>query len=585
MKLKKSITSIIMVCILLLAMLTACGGGTGNSGESATSLTGVSSPGSSEASVEAARGEVIDGVFRFHDKVTISAVARYNATHVQDPNNLWLYRWAKEKMNIEFVITGVPADSVDEQNSLRFASKDLPDVFLNWTPLTTLGTLSVYGDMEKQLVPINDYITPGITPNLVSLSQELPHVIEACKTLAGNMYGFPRILQRKEYTINLSTQPYWYDPALFAAVGYTTPPKTLDEFLDCLRKIKAQDPGGAGKELIPLGCGIGKINNVINVPSAAYAIWDALGFVLVSGSDNLLATRGEYTNNSPVFLAADPVYYEYLKYMNTLYGEKLIDPDIYTLDGTQVNAKSAAGYNAVVSQYDNTNLPNNWNQWKIMEPMTSRFNETKRSSYGGDGGLVYYAFITSTCKDVEAVMRFMDVGYSKEFGQLYYNGPQKGVDDTYGLVSGWERNTDGVTFKYADVESGKFASTNAYTHNISPFAASGNKFDRRTDGSEIARYDPNDRVGLRSLENINKVAPYLVRQCPGLKFDADTSRRLSDLSAVLIDYIETETAKFITGARPVTADEFAQFTNTMKSMGMEEYMEINLKAFNEQLRK
>ena len=524
---------------------------------------------------DAPRGEVVDGIFRFYDTVTIRAVARYNANYVADAQALWLYQWAKEKMNIEFIVEGIPNESADDITNLLFASGDLPEVFLNWGPLGNLTNMSTYGDAESQLLAIQDYITPEMTPELYRISQEVPDVIDMCRTAKGNIYTFPRILQRKEYTTGMSVEPLWYDPGVLAAVGYETAPTTVDELLDCLRKIKAEDPMGVGANLVPFG---GTYDN----SNVGTQMLNAFGFA-ATGPWELLAMRnGGYLTGDLVFMSADPAYYEYLRFMNTLYSEGLIDPDYYTMDKTQSDAKLSSGYNAMIPAWDCSMMPQNWQEWRVMEPLTSDYSADKQLAYAGAGGVCYYAFITDACKDVEAIMRFMDVGYNPEYSHLFYNGPEKGAEDTYGLLSGWMLN--GIAYEYEDVTSGRFTSQSAYVNNVGPFSPSGNKFDRRTDGSEVALYDPTTISGLQATEVIGKLCPYLVARYPGVLFDSDTSIRVSDLSTVLEDYIEVETAKFITGVRAVTEEEFEKFLQTLDSLGLGEFMDLHLAAFEAQYR-
>ena len=53
-------------------------------------------------------------------------------------------------------------------------------------------------------------------------------------------------------------------------------------------------------------------------------------------------------------------------------------------------------------------------------------------------------------------------------------------------------------------------------------------------------------------------------------FDEDTNDRLIELEALLTPYIESETAKFITGARPLA--EFEDYLQEMQNLGAEEYV-------------
>lgn len=488
-------------------------------------------------------GKIVDGFYRYNETVTLETVASYDPNLVQNPDERWLYEWARDKMNIDFKVEHVPSTAMEERNTLMFASDDLPECLLAWTPLKNKALQSLYGDQEGQLIPINKYINNEVMPNLYRNTKEVPDAISLSSTIEGNVYSVPQFLQKEEYRTNAAIQPLWYNVKWFETVGYSTPPATLDEFIDALRLIKEKDPGNVGANLVPLG-GSSVTYNPSNV------LLNNFGFVTNSYSTLFSIRDGDYATGELVMTHYHDVYYEYLKYMRTLYNEGLIDKDFYSLDSAQVNAKAANGYYGSFAHYRTNNIVKDWSEWELLEPMTCEWNDEKINPISPPVTLPGFIFITPQCKNPEAVLRFMDVAYDKEKGYLFYNGPQKGVDDTYDLVSGWVYDNSGTTKVYEDVENGKFESNSAYHAFIGPFGTFGNLIDRRTDGSEVAKYDPKEPVGYTHLQTIAKLCPNSVVRYPGGMFDSDTSAKLTDYETVLKDYITSETAKFITGVRP-----------------------------------
>ncbi len=547
--------------------------------QTSTSKDSSSSGTQAISSVAMADGEYVDGFYRYHDTVTINAVAQYFPEYrVDDPQENWLYKWALDKMNIKFIVEGVPNHSIQERNTLMFASGDLPECLISW-PLNNLADQMKYGDEEGQLIPISDYISPKLTPNLYRVMQEVDEIESRFPTLKGNIYMFPQPLQNPKYKTNMAYPGLWYNTKWFDAIGYENPPQTLDEFLEALRLIKKDDPGKLGKNLVPLG---GSFNT--NNFNFMTFLMNSFGFGLTYYEQMEAMRGGDYTEGELVIVPYDDAYFEYLKYMNTLYSEGLIDQDFYSLDFAQTNAKISSGYCGVLASWNMYSILDNWDEWKLLEPLTSEWNDTKRTWHVGlvDNG--YYMFLTSKCKNPEAIMRFMDVAYDKEYGYLFFHGPKKGVDDTYGMFEGWHYAENGVTVLYTDVESGKYANKAEYVQNVGPFGMTGNVFDRRTDGSEVALYSNENPDGYTKLQTIEHWSKYLTTKYPGALFETEVSEKLSDISMVVGDYVKTETAKFITGARPITLEEFEKYRADLDSMGIQEYIRTQKEAFEKQYR-
>lgn len=520
-------------------------------------------------------GRIVDGFYRYNDTVKIEVMSIYEPELIQNPDKLWIFEWAKDKMNIDFQVEHVSAAAMGERTTLMFASDDIPEALFTWYAINSKGSQSMYGDKEGQLIPINEFINEDIMPNLYRNTQEVPETISLSATLEGNVYTLPQFQQKEEYRINPTFQPLWYNTKWLSAIGYTEPPETLDEFVDVLRQIKEKDPGNAGDNLVPLG-GSSAVYN----PSTV--LLNSFGFVTNSYSTLYAVRDGDYKTGEMVMLHYHDVYYEFLKFMNTLYNEGLIDRDFYSLDSSQVNAKAANGYYGFFAHYRTNGIVEDWSEWEMLDPMTCEWNDKKITSISPPVTTPGFVFITSKCKKPEAVLRFMDVAYDREKGYLFFNGPQQGVDDTYGLVSGWTFDESGVTKVYEDVTSGKIESNSAYHAHVGPFGFFGNLIDRRTDGAEVAKFDPKDPVGYTNLQVIEHWCPYSVVRHPGGMFDPDTSAKLTDYETVIKDYITSETAKFITGARPLTEEEFEKYRSDLDSMDMQEYFEIQLQAFKEQ---
>lgn len=511
------------------------------------------------------------------ETITYTAYVRYNTSRVDDPQQNWIFEWALDKMNIKFEVIGVTNEAFSSTNSVMFASQELPDVLFNW-PINDRVKLAAYGDEEGLLLPYNDLISEEVTPNLYRVFNEKPELIKKISQVSGNTYALPRVFTEPSLNINPNYPPIWINTSDLAAAGIEEIPRDLDSFLDVLRKLKEADPRGIGEAYYPLGG-----SNIFNL-NFTTSLLNSFGFSVISGGQLVGTMNGDYTKNDIVVVPYQDNYYEYLSYMHTLYEEGLIDPDFYTLDDNQVNAKLSAGQNSAIAVfYAYNNMPDNFGEWEAMVPLTSAYQETPMHTYGGAGDAGYFMFITKACKNPEPLMRFIDVAYDPDYKYLFFNGPKAGVDETYGLTEGWTYAEDGSII-YLDVISGARSDKADYVENISPFGVTGNFFDRRTDGSEVKNWSRTDSIGHSNLNYIENIDPYLSLNYPGALFDSETQKRIGDLESVISDYVNTESAKFIVGARSLSTEEWEKYKADLDSLGMQEYIALQEEAFEAQFR-
>ena len=104
-----------------------------------------------------------------------------------DWDQVWFWKWASEAMNIHFEVEQIPDASVEQRINLMFASGDVPDILFGMGLST--ANLVKYGQYEQQLLPLNEYLTEEIAPNLYAWSQE--ESFETCICPDGNQYVFP----------------------------------------------------------------------------------------------------------------------------------------------------------------------------------------------------------------------------------------------------------------------------------------------------------------------------------------------------------------------------------------------------------
>ena len=91
-------------------------------------------------------------------------------------------------------------------------------------------------------------------------------------------------------------------------------------------------------------------------------------------------------------------------------------------------------------------------------------------------------------------------------------------------------------------------------------------------------YDPNFGSGAHLLNMQQNVEPYRTESFPMVVYyDEETTLAVDELHTILDPYIESEVAKFITGARDLS--EFADFQSELEAMGIQELLGYYIAAY------
>lgn len=481
------------------------------------------------------------------------SIATVVTNGVADMDDLWFWKWADEKLNIQFDVTVIEKSVMNEQISLMFVSGTMPDLLVG--AALTPAQIVQFGQLEGQLMPLNDLIE-AYAPNLSALFEKYPEYKGGSMAQDGNIYTLPTLSAASNRLANSPTvlvNTTWLEECGLEK------PKTLDELYDTLVAFKQKYP-----ESIPLGGG-----NSYSSPEQY--IWSALGFATES------AVMPGFHNGEVSILAGHELYGEYLKYMNRLYSEGLISKDFYTIDETQINGQLAEGSVGITAIKNYYGYAENWSEWVSVDPLTSTWNEEKvwLSSNTFKPGA---AAISVNCKDPELAIRFLDTFYTVEYGGYLWNGPITDSEDAMGLVGGWYVNDAGEII-YAEAENGTYASGKEYLlAKVTPFNGdrpclkpSNEDMLVLGSGGALTEYTYNlaDPVDYYRASKEECVAPYFVTPYPTVYFDEETITRINEIYLVLSDYVATETAKFITGVNSL--DQLDKYYEELKKLGIEEY--------------
>lgn len=492
-----------------------------------------------------------------------------------DADDLWWWAFVREAMNIDVEI--IQTMDMKTYLPLAFASGNLPDIFIGAGMST--DDLVKYGALEGQVIDLMPYVNETYMPYLTALFASNPAFKALVTTPDGALYAFPYLegASQKAYA---SSMRHFVNTVWLQEAGLEQP-QTLEEVFVMLRAFKER-----GEDIVPWGGSAEFLN------PGSY-IFSALGYV----TNDAWGLSPALREGEVVIPAGDrEAYGEYLKVMNQLYSEGLIEQDFFTLDSTTVSGRMSAGQYGLLAQAPYVYLPESFADWWGMSPVTSDINDTKiwptvcqdlDNLYSvRTGGFV----VTSACKNPEVVARMVDWYYkpdSTNYTMAYYGPTAEAAKEIgFGKTLGWEMDPETFAYKYVEVESatenyaymkahifgahgGQFCGDGTYTSVAMQYMAG--LVDDVTTVEYVYNMDNGDdqyRIALQEA-----CMPYLQSMYPTIVFfDADTSERIAQLKPLLTDYVKQETAKFIIGQRPLT--EVDSYFDTLDSLGMGEYLEI-----------
>ncbi len=404
MKKATKLLSLLLVLCMTIAMMTACG-----------------APANDDVSVPTITGE--DDM---SETITYKLVTHSGPTQ-GDWNEYTYIKAIEEKFNVDIQVEQISNDVWDERLAVMLASDELPDFFLNSLGASDIATYGAQG----YFIPLEGMISETETPNLYKMFETYPALRGACTELDGHIYAIAGVSNNERELAQ--NRFYVHTPWAEEILGKM--PENLDEFYQYLVGVRDKDMDGDGDATneIPLGGWYTECPTTINI---MLPILSAFGYT----SQTIEAMDGKV-----VYVPAEENYKEFLRYMNKLYTEKLLDAEYFTQGNDQFNAKNAQHlYGAYCYYASFVNQPEE--EWYTLDdgitPMTSQYNDTPIWP-ANDISLAGKFIITKNAKNPERLMKILDWIVSQE-GRDTWGGWE------YGANEDWP-NTG---IKYEEMEDG-----------------------------------------------------------------------------------------------------------------------------------
>lgn len=506
----------------------------------------------------------------------------------EKPENMWFFEWYEKKTNIHWDFITIPSTSWNEKKTVMLATGDYPDVFFGQS--FSAAEMQKYGK-QGIFIPLNNLITKyGDT--IKKMVDQQPAAWAAATCPDGNIYGLPSIVLSVSTTTMTYVRPY-VNQKWMNKVGVVRP-VTLDDYYQLLIKFRDNDLDGDGdtKDEIPF---TGTWNVVTYNPRSMFL--NAYGYATNGALNNNIAVfKGE-----TVYMPLTSRYKEYLVYMNKLFTEGLMDPDLFTQDATQINAKGNLGRIGSIQctqGHPFTFDPVNYEDYTAIALAYDK--DSKPVIYQNEMYAIGKYEITDKCKYPEAAMRWANMFYLPEVGYNMVYGPETGsAEDTKGIGSITNVNAAGefVSFTYPKWDAQKmtlwefYASEKPINSNFGFGMDSSYNLDLLKKGraktyEESVLWHQGMLLtdNLASRPNVWGRYSVLMNLTKNITFGyptvylSDTDQKyIDEYKTPLEDYVSNMEAKFITGAIPI-ASKYDEFIAEIKKLGAEKYLDIYAKS-------
>lgn len=543
------------LAVVMAATLTACGG---------------SKPASKTA--EDGKSAVADGELdyqygadvTFHSDVPVTYSMMFSDHENYPMKTDWrLWSAIEERTNVTFDLTTVARTDYNDKVSAMVNSGSAPYI------IPKIYDSSSFED-SGQVVAISDWVQ--YMPNYQKQVEEwgMEEDLKMIMASDGKYYRLPGMWETVAGGYSLIVRK-----DIFEAAGVDMSKEaswTWEDFYEALKKVQAY----TGKDHIwsdqfQFGCTMNMIANVYGVTAGNSA----------DGGDWGLKDGMKFDFDKNEFYFADTIqdYKDFLTYLNKLYKEGILDPETFTQDSTQAQAKFFSGESYVLASNYQI-LSDIQSQGKMQEEDAELYFLTTPSGPKGNlklssaaGRLENGIMISKNALDELGeegfikMLRFIDwLWYSDEGHEL----SQWGVEgETY------TKNDDGNIVLKEDIYYNGFNPGAPKQLNVDygfgggVFAYGGNV------AIQLSKFTEGEREWNERI-NANKVNQQLQ---PPVLADELQKEEMNLIKVPLMDYVNTAALEFITGRRDIEADWDA-YVADCEAKGSAKYTDLVNEIYN-----
>lgn len=300
---------IAFVFVMSLILLAACASGKNNANPGGSVSSSPASKTTESTDTPPAEGEF---AFPLAEQANLNILAfKASASKIMDYNEYELFKRLEEETNVHINWTLVDESTKMEKLNLVFASGDYPEAVYGAMPsgidLTNWANQGI-------LLPLNDLIDQ-YAPNLKAIFEKHPEYKAAITHSDGKIYALPKVVDAPFYQ---APDTMWINKKWLDAVDLPVP-TTTDELYEALKAFKGKDLNGNGKQ--------------DEIPMSFMYNSNWIGGNALSGSFGIMDHEGNHSyimDGKLLYAPQQEGYKEYVRYMNKLYSEGLLDKELFT---------------------------------------------------------------------------------------------------------------------------------------------------------------------------------------------------------------------------------------------------------------
>ena len=467
-----------------------------------------------------------------NEELTLSIYGKQGAIHA-DWATMDFFNKYQEISGIKLDFQQVPSQGYGEAKALMFASGEYADMLV--APSLTGSEIIRYGE-EGVLIPLEDLLAQ-YAPNYTALMEKYPDIEGRITAPDGHIYALAAII-----AVNAArTEKIWCNTAWLEANNLAVP-TTFEELETVLRAFKSYDANGNGEaDEIPLAAA--DLSFYLDTMAGMFGLQYQFGQEMNLSEDGTTLTCWLTSDN----------FKSLLEWSNKMYTEGLLDPDMFTQEYSEFNAKMSGQmmgifFNQADDAFDSTNFQG-------IAPMAG-MSEKQYVQSGPVGRDMGTFAITCDCENPEAAIRWIDYLFSDEGSYLMRYGIEGKT---------WTRDENGYPV-YVD---GILNNPNGSGPTIAQFTIwpGGGSPQYLNDNNCIAVCSPTTQAAQAALDPYMDYTLYAEPL-----FDAETNERLQILDNDITTYMKSSAAQFIKGEK--SFDEWADYCATLEKMGMAEWVSI-----------
>lgn len=497
-----------------------------------------------------------------NEKVVLNFVGmNMNNTRVGRYDETDMMKYLEENTNIKIVWDMIPQASWKEKKNLIIASRQLPDGFMG--PLSLTADEAQLLGADGVLIPLDDLIAQ-YAPTVSRLIDENPTYEASIRSTDGHIYALTHMQDMGFDSLSAAIiRTDWLEKLGLAM------PSTTEEFYQVLKAFKDNDMAGNGKT-IPFSF-LYQESAALNREVKREFEWIFLAFGV---PDNPIHIAIE-DNDELIFTGDKEGFKEAIKYLNRLYSEGLIDPEIFTQDRTLLTNKIRQ---LNVGCYTDYRLHSSMAHEQIQNLFT--FLPALKGPFGdrrwlrAKAGMSEGAFaLTSACTNPEAAIRWLD----------YVNEPENNIQMLYGMFKpeGWDKSEALVPSK---TQPGKWTGNT----DLRPASVQPNDWPWSAPIGSSPVIATRDIINTYIADRPNNVAkemacsvyrPYLTKYPYNFpyRFTATEIEELALIQTDLVNYIYKTQAKWI--ASGGIDQEWDAYLAQLKKLNVDRYIELYKTAF------